>query len=82
MPRIKKVLKLHEMLRKRREELRYSVDEVSKKAGIPNITYNKIERAESKNPHLKNITKIARVLDLSLDDLVKGMYQEDEDMED
>ncbi|MFZ4461549.1 MAG: helix-turn-helix domain-containing protein [Patescibacteria group bacterium] len=79
MPRKKKSVPLSERLRKRRDELNLSVDEVCKLAKVPNVTYMKIERAESENPQLKNITKIARVLNLSLDELVSDMYWEETD---
>jgi|GEM_PF-7101786 len=68
---------MHERLRKRRDEMGISVDKLTKEAGIPFVSYVKIERGESTNPYFRNIVKTARVLGLSLDELARDMYLED-----
>lgn len=46
-------------------------DALAKKADIPYTTLAKIESDVIKNPSLQTITKIAKGLAISLDDLVK-----------
>ena len=47
-------------------------DALSKKADIPYTTLAKIESDVIKNPSLHSITKIAKGLGVSLDDLIHG----------
>ena len=54
--------------RKKRE---ITQDTLAKKADIPYTTLAKIESDVIENPSLQTITKIAKGLDISLDDLVK-----------
>lgn len=46
-------------------------DALAKKADIPYTTLAKIESDVIENPSLQTITKIAKGLEISLDDLVK-----------
>lgn len=53
---------------------KYSRMRLSEESWVPYQTIVKIENWETDNPNLKNITKIARVLDLSLDEITRDMY--------
>lgn len=78
MWRKRKLIPMSERLRSKRDELGLSVDEVTKQAGIPFVTYVKIERWESDNPYFRNVVKVARILGISLDDLARDMYLDEE----
>ncbi len=67
-------------LREARKNLGLSIDELTKRAWISYVTYVKIERAESTNPYVRNLAKVARVLDISLDELISDMYLSDTDL--
>lgn len=54
-----------------RKKKEITQDALAKKADIPYTTLAKIESDVIENPSLQTITKIARGLGVSLDDLVK-----------
>ena len=63
------ILKCHLSALRKKKGL--TQDALAKKADIPYTTLAKIESDVIKNPSLQTITKIAKGLNVSLDDLVK-----------
>jgi transcriptional regulator with XRE-family HTH domain len=55
----------------KRKELGISQDKLSKLAGVAYNTIVKIESGENPNPTIKTLQKIAKVLDVSIDNLIK-----------
>ena len=58
-------------IKKYREKRRFSQDKLSK---ISNITYNtiiKIESGANKNPTINTLSKIAKGLNVKIDDLIR-----------
>ncbi len=62
---------LSKNLKKLREQKRLSQDRLAKLADIANNTIIKIEQGENQNPTLDTLKKIAKALDVSVDDLIK-----------
>lgn len=62
---------LAENLRKIREKKRLSQDRLAKLADVANNTIIKIEQGENKNPTLETLKKIAKALEISIDELIK-----------
>lgn len=58
-------------IRKLRQEKGISQDKLSKLADISLNTVVKIELDQSPNPTLETIKKLAKALDVSLDDLIR-----------
>jgi len=58
-------------LRKLREKKGLSQDRLAKLADVANNTIIKIEQGENKNPTLETLNKIAKALEISIDELVK-----------
>lgn len=58
-------------VRKYRKKLGLSQDKLSKRAEVAYNTVVKIESGENSNPTIKTLTKIAKVLNVSLDALTK-----------
>jgi len=62
-----------------REKLGISQRELSRRTGIDNNTVAKIEKGERKKPNVLSLRKLALILDLSLDELMKlANYDESE----
>jgi transcriptional regulator with XRE-family HTH domain len=61
---------LSKNLRKLRKQRGLSQDRLAKLADIANNTIIKIEQRENKNPTLDTLKKIAKALDISVDDLI------------
>ena len=61
---------LSKNLRKLRKQRGLSQDRLAKLADIANNTIIKIEQIENKNPTLDTLKKIAKALDISVDDLI------------
>ena len=62
-----------------REKLGISQRELSRRTGIDNNTLAKIEKGERKKPNVLSLRKLALILDLSLDELMKlANYDESE----
>ena len=66
----KQVNKLGKKIQKLRKEIRLSQDEFARKADIPYTTLTKIETGVIKKPSVFVVAKIAKALDLSVDDLL------------
>lgn len=61
-----------------REKKFWDIYKTADKAWIPYITYIKIENDKSANPTISNVVKIARALRVSIDDLTKYSFWEEE----
>ncbi len=62
---------LSKNLKKLREKKGFSQDRLAKIADVANNTVIKIEQGDNKNPTLETLKKIAKVLEVSVDDLIK-----------
>ena len=63
--------KIAENIKRYRSEKGWSQEQVAREAGIPFTTFTKIENGTTKNPSIETLVKIAKALNVSLDDLVK-----------
>lgn len=63
--------KIAENIKKYRKQMEWSQEQVAREAGIPFTTFTKIENGTTKNPSIETLVKIAKALDVSVDDLVK-----------
>jgi len=57
--------------KKLREQKGLSQDRLAKLADIANNTIIKIEQGENQNPTLDTLNKLAKALEISIDDLIK-----------
>jgi len=57
-------------IKKYREKLGLSQDQLARKAGIPYSTYIKIESGYTINPSIQAVVNIAQALGISIDDLL------------
>lgn len=57
-------------IKKQREKLGLSQDQLARKANIPYSTYLKIESGYTANPSIQTVTNIAGALNISIDNLV------------
>lgn len=78
MARPKKKL-LGDKIREVREKRKLTQDELAKKAGLPTISMAKLETNAVKNPWIQAVTKVARALETSIDELVEGLFIEKKD---
>lgn len=62
---------LSKNLKKLREKKGLSQDRLAKLADIANNTIIKIEQGENQNPTLDTLKKLAKALEISVDDLIK-----------
>ena len=62
---------LSKNLKRLREKKRLSQDRLAKLADIANNTVIKIEQGENINPRLDTLKKIAKALEVSVDDLIQ-----------
>ena len=62
---------LSKNLRKLREQKGLSQDRLAKLADVANNTIIKIEQSENINPTLETLKKVAKALDISVDELIK-----------
>lgn len=58
-------------LKKLREAKKLSQEKLARLADVANNTIVKIEAGKNKNPTLETLTRIAKVLDVNVDDLIK-----------
>jgi len=58
-------------LKKLREKKGFSQDRLAKLADVANNTIIKIEQGENINPTLETLKKVAKALDVSVDELIK-----------
>ncbi|OQX80731.1 MAG: hypothetical protein B6D56_04220 [Candidatus Omnitrophica bacterium 4484_70.1] len=63
--------KLKENLKKLRRKKGYSLEKVARLADLSLNTIVKIENGVNKNPTIETLTKIAKALDVGVDDLIK-----------
>lgn len=63
--------KLQTNIRKLREKKGLSQEKLARLADVANNTIIKIESGENQNPTLETLQKVAKALDISIDDLVK-----------
>ena len=63
--------KISENIRKLRQQKKMSQDRLSKEADLALNTIVKIETGENPNPTLETLQKIAKALDVSIDELFK-----------
>jgi len=63
--------KIAENIKKYRNRLGISQDRLSKLADVTYNTIIKIESGANKNPTIKTLSKIAKALKVSVDDLIK-----------
>jgi len=57
-------------IKKYREKLGLSQDQLARKADIPYSTYIKIESGHTLNPSIQTVVNIAQALGVSIDDLL------------
>ena len=62
---------LSKNLKKLREKKGLSQDRLAKLADVANNTIIKIEQGENQNPTLDTLKKIAKALEVSVDELIK-----------
>jgi len=67
----KTISTLGKNIKKYREKLGISQDKLSKLAGITLHTITKIESGATPDPRIETVKKIAKALNVSLDDLIK-----------
>jgi len=58
-------------LKKLREAKKLSQEKLARLADVANNTIVKIEAGKNKNPTLETLTKMAKVLNIGVDDLIK-----------
>ncbi len=63
--------KISENLKKLRAQKSYSLEKVARLADLSLNTVVKIENGINKNPTIETITKLAKALDVEIDDLIK-----------
>lgn len=62
---------LSKNIKKYREKLGLSQDQLARKADIPYSTYLKIESGYTPNPSIQNVLNIAEALNISIDKLIE-----------
>ena len=60
-----------------RKQKKWSQEKLAVESGISYNTIIKIERGGIKNPKIETVIKLANALDVSLDELVGQVWQED-----
>ncbi len=63
--------KISENLKKLRRKKGYSLEKVARLADLSLNTIVKIENGVNKNPTIETLTKIAKALDVGVDDLIR-----------
>jgi len=63
--------KISDNLKKLRAQKGYSLERVARLADLSLNTVVKIESGINKNPTIETITKLAKALDVEIDDLIK-----------
>jgi len=61
---------LAQNIKRLRKQLKLSQEELAKKAGITYSTLIKIESGKNDNPTIKTLLKIAKALNVKIDDLL------------
>ena len=65
-----------ERIKARKHELKFTVEDLYRKSGVPEDTINNIIYGRSTDPRIESIAKIAQALDISLDYIVFGKAQD------
>lgn len=63
--------KISENLKKLRDKKGYSLEKVARLADLSLNTIVKIENGANQNPTIETLTKIAKALEVGVDDLIK-----------
>jgi len=63
--------KIAENLKKLRDKKGYSLEKVARLSDLSLNTIVKIENGVNKNPTIETLTKIAKALEIGVDDLIK-----------
>lgn len=63
--------KIADNLKKLRDKKSYSLEKVARLADLSLNTIVKIENGVNKNPTIETLTKIAKALEVGVDDLIK-----------
>lgn len=63
--------KIFENLKKLREKKGYSLEKVARLADLSLNTIVKVENGVNKNPTIETLTRIAKALEVGVDDLIK-----------
>ncbi len=63
--------KIAENLRKLRDKKGYSLEKVARLADLSLNTIVKVENGVNQNPTIETLTKIAKALEVGVDDLIK-----------
>ena len=63
--------KISENLKKLREKKGYSLEKVARLADLSLNTIVKVENGVNKNPTIETLTRIAKALEVGVDDLIK-----------
>lgn len=63
--------KISENLKKLREKKGYSLEKVARLADLSLNTIVKVENGVNKNPTIETLTKIAKALEVGVDDLIQ-----------
>ena len=69
--RMKMSNKISENLKKLRRRRGYSLEKVARLADLSLNTIVKIENGTNKNPTIETLTKIAKALEVGVDDLIR-----------
>lgn len=64
---------LGENIKKIRKKRNLTQDKLARLADIPYTSITKIETGVIKSPSIQTVAKIAKALDISLDELIKGV---------
>lgn len=75
MPRPKKKT-LWDRVRELREKKGLSQDALAKLANLPTVSVSKVELWKSANPTIRTLAGIAHALDVNIDELVKGLFND------
>ncbi len=65
---------LGQNIKKMRKKRKLTQDKLARLADIPYTTLTKIETGVIKRPSVQVVAKIARALNITLDDLIKNSY--------
>lgn len=63
--------KISENLKKYRSQKEYSLEKIARTADLSLNTIIKVENGINKNPTIETLTKIAKALEVGVDDLIK-----------
>jgi transcriptional regulator with XRE-family HTH domain len=63
--------RISENVKKLRDKKGYSLEKVARLADLSLNTIVKIEKGVNKNPTIETLTKIAKALEVSIDDLIR-----------